>query len=80
LLAHCHAGEFAFILSTRQVGKSSLMVRTAQQLEGENIHSVIIDLSGIGVKISADEWYLGHQLQVKHFNNLSRMDIDSEFG
>ncbi len=59
LLQHCRAGEFAFILSSRQVGKSSLMVRTAQQLERENIHSVIIDLSGIGVKISADEWYLG---------------------
>jgi formylglycine-generating enzyme required for sulfatase activity len=59
LLGHCRAGEFAFILSSRQVGKSSLMVRTAQQLEQEGIRSVIIDLSSIGVKISADEWYLG---------------------
>jgi formylglycine-generating enzyme required for sulfatase activity len=59
LLGHCRAGEFAFILSSRQVGKSSLMVRTARQLESENIRSVIIDLSSIGVKISADEWYLG---------------------
>lgn len=59
LLAYCRASEFAFILSSRQVGKSSLMVRTARQLESENIGSVIIDLSGIGVKISADQWYLG---------------------
>ncbi|KAF0107918.1 MAG: WD40 repeat-containing protein [Anaerolineaceae bacterium] len=59
LLQHCRAGEFAFILSSRQVGKSSLMVRTAQQLEQVGIRSVIIDLSSIGVKISADEWYLG---------------------
>jgi len=59
LLAHCRAGEFAFILSSRQVGKSSLMVRTARQLDSENIRSVIIDLSSIGVNISADEWYLG---------------------
>lgn len=59
LLQYCRAGEFAFILSSRQVGKSSLMVRTAQQLEREDICSVIIDLSSIGVKISADEWYLG---------------------
>jgi hypothetical protein len=48
LLGHCRAGEFAFILSSRQVGKSSLMVRTAQQLEQEGIRSVIIDLSSIG--------------------------------
>src|SRR5688572_17893078 len=37
LLELCRQGEFAFILSSRQVGKSSLMVRTAQQLEKENI-------------------------------------------
>ena len=59
LLELCRAGEFAFILSSRQVGKSSLMVRTAQQLGEENIRSVIIDLSAIGVNISIDEWYLG---------------------
>ncbi len=59
LLELCKQGEFAFILSSRQVGKSSLMVRTAQQLEKENIRSVTIDLSAIGVNVSADEWYLG---------------------
>jgi hypothetical protein len=59
LLEYCRASEFAFILSSRQVGKSSLMVRTAQQLDSEGIRSVIIDLSSIGVKISPDEWYLG---------------------
>ncbi len=35
------------------------MVRTARQLEIENIRSVIVDLSSIGVKLSANEWYLG---------------------
>ena len=59
LLELCRQGEFAFILSSRQVGKSSLMVRTAQQLEKENIRSVTIDLSAIGVNVTQDEWYLG---------------------
>jgi formylglycine-generating enzyme required for sulfatase activity len=59
LLALCRVSEFAFILSSRQVGKSSLMVRTARQLESEGVRSVIVDLSSIGVNISADEWYLG---------------------
>jgi formylglycine-generating enzyme required for sulfatase activity len=59
LLELCRRAEFAFILSSRQVGKSSLMVRTAGQLEEEGIRSVIVDLSSIGVNISADEWYLG---------------------
>ncbi len=70
LLEYCRAGEFAFILSSRQVGKSSLMVRTAQQLEQENIRSVIIDLSSIGVKISADEWYLGILNDISNTLNL----------
>ncbi|HKY53372.1 MAG TPA: AAA-like domain-containing protein, partial [Anaerolineales bacterium] len=59
LLELCRQSEFAFILSSRQVGKSSLIVRTAQQLESENIRSVTIDLSAIGVKVSPDEWYMG---------------------
>lgn len=59
LLELCRQGEFSYILSSRQVGKSSLIVRTAQQLGSENIRSVLVDLSAIGVKVSADEWYLG---------------------
>src|SRR5688500_14282201 len=59
LLQLCRAGKLAFILSSRQVGKSSLMVHTAQQLEKENIRSAIVDLSAIGVTVSAEEWYLG---------------------
>jgi GH25 family lysozyme M1 (1,4-beta-N-acetylmuramidase)/Flp pilus assembly protein TadD len=76
LLQYCREGEFAFILSSRQVGKSSLMVRTAQQLEKENIRSVIIDLSSIGVKISADEWYLGILNDISNTLNL-KTDIFS---
>jgi len=66
LLELCRRREFAFILSSRQVGKSSLIVRTAQQLEKENIRSATIDLSAIGVKVSQNEWYLGilNEIQV----------------
>ena len=59
LLELCKQGEFAFILSSRQVGKSSLMVHTAQALAADNICSVIIDLSALGTSVTADEWYLG---------------------
>lgn len=70
LLKYCRASEFAFILSSRQVGKSSLMVRTAQQLDREGIRSVIIDLSSFGVKISAEEWFLGILNEVSNTLNL----------
>ncbi|MBV9791824.1 MAG: AAA-like domain-containing protein, partial [Chloroflexi bacterium] len=60
LLALCRASDFAYILADRQIGKSSLMIRTKQQLDHEGIQSVIIDLEEIGVvKVSAEAWYLG---------------------
>lgn len=33
LLNHLLAGEFCYVLTARQMGKSSLMVRTAQRLQ-----------------------------------------------
>jgi hypothetical protein len=59
LLALCRTGTFAYVLTSRQMGKSSLMVRTAEQLTHEGIRSVIIDLNQIGVLATAAEWYLG---------------------
>ncbi len=55
----CRNGDFAYVLTARQMGKSSLMVRTAEQLALEGAHSVVIDLSQVGVRVTPDEWYLG---------------------
>ncbi len=59
LLELCRDGHFAYILTARQVGKSSLMVRTAERLTTERIRSVIIDLTQIGIKVTPEQWYLG---------------------
>jgi WD40 repeat protein len=59
LLALCRAGSFAYVLTPRQLGKSSLMVRTAEQLTAQGVRSVIVDLSQIGVQVTPEEWYLG---------------------
>ena len=59
LLALCRSGTFAFVLSARQMGKSSLMVRTAQRLSEEGTRSAIVDLTQIGVQIDSDAWYFG---------------------
>jgi GH25 family lysozyme M1 (1,4-beta-N-acetylmuramidase)/ABC-type amino acid transport substrate-binding protein len=59
LLQLCRQADLAFILSSRQVGKSSLMTRTAEQLGEENIRSSIIDLSSLGTQLTQEEWYLG---------------------
>jgi tetratricopeptide (TPR) repeat protein len=51
------AGEFCYVLTTRQMGKSSLMVRTADRLKEQGIHTAIVDLTGIGRNVE-DTWYL----------------------
>jgi hypothetical protein len=59
LLNLCRQGAFAYILTARQMGKSSLMVRTANRLAGEKIRSVMIDLTQIGAHVTPEQWYLG---------------------
>jgi len=59
--------QYCYVLTPRQMGKSSLMARTAKRLKEIGMRYVIIDLTSIGVSgLSADSWYLG---QVKRIND-----------
>lgn len=54
------AGEFCNILAARQMGKSSLMVRTAQRLHEAGVRAPIVDISILGSGISTPEaWFFG---------------------
>ncbi len=53
------AGEFCYVLDTRQVGKSSLIVRMAQQLRAIGHHAAILDISSIGENLTQEQWYFG---------------------
>lgn len=60
LLHALQEGQYCYVLTPRQMGKSSLMVRTAGRLKEHGISSVVIDLTQIGTKdIALEEWYLG---------------------
>ncbi|MUG92059.1 hypothetical protein F7734_06125 [Scytonema sp. UIC 10036] len=59
LLALCRESKFSYILTSRQMGKSSLMVRTKDRLAEEEIQSVVIDLTQVGTQVTAEQWYLG---------------------
>ncbi len=60
LLALCRDATFAYVLTPRQLGKSSLMIRTAEQLIEQGVQCVIIDISGnLGVNLTAEQWYQG---------------------
>jgi len=65
------AGEFCYVLTPRQMGKSSLMVRTARRLEEQGARTAIIDLTGIGTDVSAEQWYLGLTTRLKSQLKLS---------
>lgn len=54
------AGEFCYVLTTRQVGKSSLMIRMAQKLRAQGVAAVIVDLTQIGTvrgTNAENQWY-----------------------
>jgi tetratricopeptide (TPR) repeat protein len=59
LLENLISGEYCYVLTTRQMGKSSLMVRTATRLKEFGICSAIVDLTGIGAEVAPESWYLG---------------------
>lgn len=54
------AGEFCYVLNSRQMGKTSLRVRTMHRLQTEGFIGAAIDLNKIGSQeITADQWYAG---------------------
>src|SRR5262245_58410846 len=64
-------GQFCYVLTARQMGKSSLMVRTAARLGEEGVGVAVLDLTAIGQNLSAEQWYgglltqLGQQLDLE---------------
>jgi WD40 repeat protein len=65
LLDLCSAGTFAYILTSRQMGKSSVMVQTAEKLNQQNVRTALVDLTALGVTASADQWYKGILLEIQ---------------
>ena len=54
------AGEFCYVLNSRQMGKSSLRVRTMQRLQAEGVSCTFVDLTEIGKQVETPEqWYAG---------------------
>jgi WD40 repeat protein len=53
-------GELCYVLNSRQMGKSSLLMRTKYRLKQEGFHCTAIDLTRIGShQITPLQWYKG---------------------
>ena len=59
LLGGLLRGEFCYVLTCRQMGKSSLMVRTARRLRERGCQVVSLDLTAIGQNLTHEQWYGG---------------------
>src|SRR5947199_10861074 len=67
------AGEFCYVLTARQMGKSSLMVRTASRLREAGVQVVILDLGAVGQNVTPEQWYEGLLTLIG-----LRLDLDAE--
>src|SRR5205823_13847489 len=59
LYAALQRGEFCYVLTSRQMGKSSLMVRTAARLREDGVAVAVLDLTTLGQNLTAEQWYGG---------------------
>ncbi|MBD2454795.1 AAA-like domain-containing protein [Nostoc sp. FACHB-87] len=70
------AGIFCYVLNSRQMGKSSLRVRTMSRLQSEGFVCVAFEMRELCVyQVSADEFYGGF---VSHFASELNIEIDLE--
>ncbi|MBD2317260.1 AAA-like domain-containing protein [Phormidium tenue] len=59
LLERLRNGEYCFVFNSRQMGKSSLRVRTMQRLQMEGFVCAVIDPQTRGTTLREDQWYAG---------------------
>ena len=82
LLASLKECEYSYILTTRQMGKSSLVRRVRRELEewqshgGPTCWTVLLDLTEVGINVSREEWYSGLLYQFTQQTGSSQL-VDS---
>lgn len=58
LLSHLESGETCYVLNSRQMGKSSLCVRTIGKLREQGVRTAFCDLTKFGGRnLTAEQWY-----------------------
>ena len=73
------AGEFCYVLNSRQMGKSSLRVQTMKRLQDEGFVCAAIDITSIGVQnITVEKWYGAFiKILVNNFELQERINLKS---
>ncbi|NET38769.1 MAG: hypothetical protein F6K19_43435 [Cyanothece sp. SIO1E1] len=71
------AGEFCYVLNSRQMGKSSLRVRVKHRLQQLGLRCASIDITGIGNEnITPEQWYKGVISELwRGFNLIGKVNL-----
>jgi signal transduction histidine kinase len=70
-------GDLCYVFNSRQMGKSSLRLRTKQRLQQAGMPCASIDLARIGSKmITPEQWYMGVAVDlIRGFDLLDRFNV-----
>lgn len=68
-------GEFCYVLTARQMGKSSLMIRTVKRLREAGTTAAVLDLTAVGQNLTPEQWYRGLLQQLGQ-----RLNLDERLG
>jgi len=63
-------GEYCYVLTSRQMGKSSTMARAAQLLRDAEFDVVPLDLTAMGQNLTVEQWYDGLMARIGRLLNL----------
>ncbi len=71
LLKALQEGRFCYVLNSRQMGKSSLCVRTMARLDEQGVQTAFVDITKIGGRnVTPEQWYAGLLVEVGRSMNL----------
>ncbi|QQS47794.1 MAG: AAA-like domain-containing protein [Acidobacteriota bacterium] len=73
LFDHLMSGHYCYVLTPRQMGKSSLMIRTARRLRDAGLKVAALDLTAAGQNLSVEQWYGGLLAQMGQ-----QLDLEDE--
>lgn len=79
LLSALRRGEYAYVLSSRQTGKTSLMLRTMRKLRASGVRCVKLDLGSLGSDAGPEPWYESLAMEVADALNLGDAFVESCF-
>lgn len=77
LYSQLQQGHFCYVLNSRQMGKSSLLVKTRYRLQQEGFQCATLDMTRIGSEmVTEQQWYKGIVTELwRGFNLLGKFNL-----